>query len=52
MIVQELFVRGDKGGRMLPVVFGSGASRSLVRSDIAAELSTPRRLLIPRVRGG
>jgi len=48
VIVQELFVRGDRGGRRLPVVFDSGASRSLVRSDVAAELSTPRRLLTPR----
>jgi len=48
VIVQELFVRGDRGGRRLPVVFDSGASRSLVRGDVAAELSTPRRLLTPR----
>jgi hypothetical protein len=48
VIVQELSVRGDKGGKKLPVVFDSSASRSLVRSGVAAELSTPRRLLIPR----
>ena len=47
-IRQELLVRGDRGRERLTVSFDSGASRSLVRSDVAAGLSTPRRLLIPR----
>jgi len=41
-------VRGDKVERRLNVLFDSGASRSLIRSDVAKELSTPRELLIQR----
>lgn len=48
VIVQELLVRGDRGAKRLPVVFDSGSSRSLVRSSVAVELATPRRLLVPR----
>jgi hypothetical protein len=48
VIRRELLVRGDKGERRLSVLFDSGASRSLIRSDVALELSTPRKLLIPR----
>jgi predicted aspartyl protease len=48
VIRQELLVRGDGGRKRLTVLFDSGAARSLIRSDIAAELSTPRKLLISR----
>jgi len=48
VIKQELLVIGDKGEKKLSVLFDSGASRSLIRSDVAMELSTPRKLLIPR----
>jgi hypothetical protein len=48
VIRQELLVKGDKGEKRLSVLFDSGASRSLVKSDVAMELSTPRKLLIPR----
>jgi len=48
VVREELIVRGDKGEKKLIVLFDSGASRSLIRSDIAIELSTPRKLLIPR----
>ena len=45
---ENLLVKGDKGGRKLNVLFDSGASRSLIRSDVAKEVSTPRELLIQR----
>jgi hypothetical protein len=47
-IIQELLVKGDKGEKKLNVLFDSGASRSFIRSDVARELSTPKKLLIPR----
>jgi len=48
IIRETLLVKGDKGERRLNVLFDSGASRSLIRSDVAKELSTPRELLIQR----
>ena len=45
---ENLLVKGDKGGRKLNVLFDGGASRSLIRSDVAREVSTPRELLIQR----
>jgi len=48
IIRQELLVRGDKGVKRLSVLFDSGAARSFVRNDIANELCTPKKLLIPR----
>ena len=48
IIRQELLVRGDKGVKRLSVLFDSGAARSFVRNDIANELFTPKKLLIPR----
>jgi hypothetical protein len=45
---QELRVKGDKGEKRVSVLFDSGASRSFIRSDVALELSTPRKLIIPR----
>jgi len=48
IVRENLFVKGDKGGRKLNVLFDSGASRSLIRSDVAKEVSTPRELLIQR----
>jgi predicted aspartyl protease len=48
IIRQELLVKGDKGVKRLSVVFDSGATRSFVRNDVANELCTPKKLLIPR----
>jgi len=48
VVRQELLVRGDRGSKRLVVLFDSGASRSLIRSDVAVELCTPRKLLVPR----
>jgi hypothetical protein len=48
VVRQELLVRGDRGSKKLVVLFDSGASRSLIRSDVAVELCTPRKLLVPR----
>jgi len=48
IIRETLLVKGDKGERMLNVLFDSGASRSLIRSDIAKEISTPKKLIIQR----
>ena len=49
VVREELLVRGDRGSRRLTVLFDSGSSRSLIRSDVAVELCTPKKLLIPRV---
>lgn len=48
IIRENLPVKGDKGEGKVTVLFDSGASRSLVRSDIAEGLSTPKELLVPR----
>jgi len=48
IIRETLLVKGDKGEKMLNVLFDSGASRSLIRSDIAKEISTPKKLIIQR----
>jgi hypothetical protein len=53
VIVQELSVRGDKGGKKLPVVFDSSASRSLVRSESRRGALHPEKAAHPEgVRGG
>jgi len=48
MVRRRLLVKGDKKEERLIVLFDSGASRSLIKSDIAKEISTPRELLIQR----
>jgi hypothetical protein len=48
VIRQISCVRGDKGEEELSVLFDSGASRSLIRGDVAKRISTPRELLIER----
>jgi len=47
-IRQMSHIRGDRGEEELSVLFDSGASRSLIRSDFAKRISTPRELLIER----
>ncbi len=47
-IKESLAVRGDRREEKLEVLFDSGASRSLIRSEVANKISTPRELLIPR----
>jgi hypothetical protein len=48
IVRQDLLVKGDRKEMRLNVLFDSGASRSLIRSDVAKELSTPKELLIQR----
>ena len=48
VIKQRLLVKGDRKEEELSVLFDSGAARSLIRSDIAKKLSTPKELLIQR----
>jgi len=48
IIKETLLVKGNRKEEKLSVLFDSGASRSLIRSDIARELSTPKELLIQR----
>jgi len=48
IIRQRLLVRGDKKEERIGVLFDSGASRSLIKNEVAKELSTPRGLLIQR----
>jgi len=46
---QEPLVRSDKSSKRILVVFDNGARRSLIRGDVAYEICTPRKLLVPRV---
>jgi hypothetical protein len=46
IVRQDLLVKGDRKEMRLNVLFDSGASRSLIKSDVAREISTPRKLLI------
>jgi hypothetical protein len=48
IVRQDLPVKGDRREMKLNVLFDSGASGSLIRSDVARELSTPKELLIQR----
>ena len=48
VVKQELLVKGEKKEKRLTVLFDSGASRSLIKSEVAREISTPKKLLIPR----
>jgi hypothetical protein len=48
IVRQDLLVKGDRKEMKLNVLFDNGASRSLIRSDVAKELSTPKELLIQR----
>lgn len=48
IIRKELVARGESGEKRLIVLFDSGASRSLVRRDVAIEISTPKELIIER----
>jgi len=45
---QYLLVKGDRKEMKLNVLFDSGASRSLIKSEVAREISTSRKLLIQR----
>jgi hypothetical protein len=42
-----LLVKGDKKEEKLSVLFDSGSARSLIRSDIAKDFTTPRDLPAP-----
>lgn len=44
----KLRLIGDKGESMADTLFDSGASRSLIRSDLAEKVCTIRELRIPR----
>jgi len=47
-IVRELLlVKGERKAKKLVILFDSGAARSLVRSEVAKELTTPKELPIP-----
>lgn len=46
IIKQGLLVKGDKKEKLLNVLFDSVASRSIIKSDVAKEISTPKKLLI------
>lgn len=43
---QNLLVKGDKKEMRLNVLFDGDVSRSLIKSNVAREISTPRKLLI------
>jgi hypothetical protein len=47
VVMKELHIKGDKGEMRLSVLFDSGASDPFIRSNVAMELSTPRKLPIP-----
>ena len=47
-IVRELLlVKGERRAEKLVVLFDGGTARSLIRSDIAKEFTTPKELPIP-----
>ena len=48
IVKQDLLVKGEKREKKLSVLFDSGASRSLIKSEVAREISTPKKLLIQR----
>ena len=43
-----MLVKGEKKEKKLSVLFDSGASRSLIKSEVAREISEPKKLLIQR----
>jgi hypothetical protein len=45
---QNLLVKGDKKEMRLNVLFDGDVSRSLIKSNVARKISTPRKLLIQR----
>jgi hypothetical protein len=47
IIKEDSLVRGEKKEKRLSVLFDSGSARSLIRSDVAEELTTPRDLPAP-----
>jgi len=47
-MIQSLLVSSDKGTKRLDVSFDSTIPRSLIKKDAAMELSTLKRLLIPK----
>jgi hypothetical protein len=50
-IVKEFVLVADRGRAKVPVLLDSGASASILRSDVAARIGTPRKLLRPAVFG-
>ena len=48
IVRMDLLVKGDIRAKRIPVLFDNGSSRSLIRKDIAFELSTPKELIIER----
>lgn len=48
LIIKVFPVKGDKKEEKINILFDSGASRSLIRPDVAEELSTPKELLLQR----
>jgi hypothetical protein len=47
IVKEDLPVRGEKKEKRLSVLFDSGSARSLIRSDVAEELTTPKDLPAP-----
>ena len=47
IVKKRLYVRGDRGGRLVEVLFDTGATRSLIRGEVAASVSSPRRIIAP-----
>ena len=45
IVKEDLLVRGEEKEKRLSVLFDSGSARSLIRSDVAEELTTPKDLL-------
>jgi len=47
VVKKRLRVKGDRGERLVEVLFDTGASRSLIRREVAASVSSPRRIIAP-----
>ena len=51
VIIKELLIRGDKGQKVVPVVFDSGASASFIRRELAQTIATLLSMPQPRKFG-
>ncbi|GBC71588.1 hypothetical protein HRbin02_01373 [Candidatus Calditenuaceae archaeon HR02] len=47
MVKKRLHVRGDRGERVVDVLFDTGATRSLIKREVAASVSSTRKIIAP-----
>ena len=47
MVVKRIRIRGDRGGALVRALFDTGASKSLIRRDIAVRVARPLKAPTP-----